>query len=57
MRAKLIYIGKALGRNVEPKRWAVLYLGSAKVSELDTDAEITMECAPGQPAVVRKISF
>ena len=23
-------LGKALGRNVDPKRWAVLYLGSAK---------------------------
>jgi DTW domain-containing protein len=34
-------LSKALGRKVDdPSRWAVLYLGSAKVSELDTDAEI-----------------
>jgi len=34
-------LSKALGRTVhDPSRWAVLYLGSAKVSEFDTDAEI-----------------
>src|SRR5712672_3611060 len=34
-------LSKALGRPVaDPSRWAVLYLGSAKVSDLDTDAEI-----------------
>jgi DTW domain-containing protein len=34
-------LSKALGRPViDPSRWAVLYLGSAKVAELDTDAEI-----------------
>ena len=34
-------LSKALGRPVDdPSRWAVLYLGSAKVSELDTDKEI-----------------
>src|SRR6266849_862027 len=34
-------LSKALGRPVEdPSRWAVLYLGSAKVSELDTESEI-----------------
>src|SRR4029079_14842410 len=34
-------LSKALGRKVEdPSRWAVLYLGSAKVADLDTDAEI-----------------
>jgi DTW domain-containing protein YfiP len=34
-------LSKALGRPVhDPSRWAVLYLGSAKASELDTDAEI-----------------
>src|ERR1700736_2247249 len=32
---------KALGRPVaDPSRWAVLYLGSAKVADLDTDNEI-----------------
>ena len=34
-------LSKALGRPVpDASRWAVLYLGSAKASELDTDAEI-----------------
>ena len=34
-------LSKALGRPVaDPSRWAVLYLGSAKVSDLDTDSEI-----------------
>jgi tRNA-uridine aminocarboxypropyltransferase len=34
-------LAKALGRPVaDPSRWAVLYLGSAKAADLDTDAEI-----------------
>src|ERR1700752_3492136 len=34
-------LAKALGRPVaDPARWAVLYLGSAKASDFDTDAEI-----------------
>ena len=34
-------LSKALGRKVDdPSRWAVLYLGSAKVSDLGTDSEI-----------------
>ena len=34
-------LSKALGRQVDdPSRWAVLYLGSAKVSDLDTEGEI-----------------
>jgi tRNA-uridine aminocarboxypropyltransferase len=34
-------LSKALGRKVDdPSRWAVLYLGSAKVSDLDTNSEI-----------------
>src|SRR6266849_11046456 len=34
-------LSKALGRPVhDPSRWAVLYLGSAKVAELETDREI-----------------
>jgi DTW domain-containing protein len=34
-------LAKALGRPVaDPARWAVLYLGSSKVADLDTDAEI-----------------
>lgn len=34
-------LSKALGRPVsDPSRWAVLYLGSAKVAELETDREV-----------------
>src|SRR6267142_2264050 len=34
-------LSKALGRPVaDPSRWAVLYLGSAKVSDLETENEI-----------------
>jgi len=34
-------LSKALGRPVaDPSRWAVLYLGSAKVADLDTDSDI-----------------
>jgi DTW domain-containing protein YfiP len=34
-------LSKALGRPVaDPSRWAVLYLGSAKAADLDTDAEV-----------------
>src|SRR5438445_12573925 len=34
-------LSKALGRPVhDPQRWAVLYLGSAKVADLDTDRAI-----------------
>jgi DTW domain-containing protein YfiP len=34
-------LSKALGRKVDdPSRWAVLYLGSAKVADLDTDRDI-----------------
>ncbi|MGB8397514.1 tRNA-uridine aminocarboxypropyltransferase [Bradyrhizobium sp.] len=34
-------LAKALGRPVhDPSRWAVLYLGSAKVADLETDREI-----------------
>src|SRR5947199_4329938 len=34
-------LSKALGRQVaDPSRWAVLYLGSAKVADLGTDRDI-----------------
>ena len=54
-------LSKALGRKVDdPSRWAVLYLGSAKVSELDTDAEIVAidrkgEIEPHQRAILEYI--
>ncbi|MBI5319545.1 tRNA-uridine aminocarboxypropyltransferase [Bradyrhizobium sp.] len=54
-------LSKALGRPArDPSRWAVLYLGSAKVSELDTDAEIVAinrkgEVEQGQRAILKDI--
>src|SRR5438132_13362037 len=42
-------LSKALGRPVaDPSRWAVLYLGSAKVADLDTEAEIVAIDREGQ---------
>ena len=54
-------LAKALGRPVaDPSRWAVLYLGSAKASDLDTDAEIVAinrkgEAKEGQRAILKDI--
>ena len=45
-------LSKALGRPVhDPSRWAVLYLGSSKVAELDTDRDIVAINRKGQPEV------
>src|ERR1700692_851081 len=54
-------LSKALGRPVpDPSRWAVLYLGSAKVADLDTDSEIVAinrkgELEEHQRAILREI--
>jgi DTW domain-containing protein YfiP len=54
-------LAKALGRPVaDPSRWAVLYLGSAKVEDLETDAEIVAinrkgELEPGQRGILADI--
>ena len=54
-------LSKALGRPVhDPSRWAVLYLGSVKVSDFDTDAEIVAvnrkgEMEEGQRAILKGI--
>ena len=54
-------LSKALGRQVDdPSRWAVLYLGSAKVSDLDTEHEIVAinrkgEIEPHQRAILGDI--
>jgi DTW domain-containing protein len=54
-------LARALGRPVnDPSRWAVLYLGSARVADLDTDAEIVAinrkgEVEPGQRAILGAI--
>jgi len=41
-------LSKALGRDVDPQRWAVLYLGSAKVADLATDKEVVAIDRKGQ---------
>lgn len=33
-------LSKALGRTVDPQRWAILYLGSVKLADLDTDRDL-----------------
>src|SRR5947209_1259780 len=54
-------LSKALGRHVsDPSRWAVLYLGSAKVAELDTDRDIVAinrkgEIEDNQRAILKDI--
>src|SRR5947209_838018 len=43
-------LSKALGRTVhDPSRWAILYRGSAKVADLDTDTEIVAVNRRGGP--------
>ena len=42
-------LSKILGRTVDPSRWAVLYLGSSKVADLDTDQDIVVIDRKGQP--------
>jgi DTW domain-containing protein YfiP len=54
-------LSKALGRPVhDPSRWAVLYLGSAKVAELETDREVVAinrkgEVQDNQRAILKDI--
>ncbi|NVN86214.1 MAG: DTW domain-containing protein [Rhodopseudomonas sp.] len=54
-------LSKALGRQVDdPSRWAVLYLGSAKVADLDTDRDIVAigrkgEVLENQRAILKDI--
>ena len=54
-------LSKALGRPVhDPQRWAVLYLGSAKVADLDTDREVVAinrkgEAEDNQRAILKDI--
>ena len=41
-------LSKILGREVDPQRWGILYLGSAKVAELETDRDIVAIDKKGQ---------
>ncbi len=42
-------LAKALGREVNPKRWAVLYLGAASAANLPKDREVTLIDSKGAP--------
>jgi hypothetical protein len=42
-------LAKALGREVNPKRWAVLYLGAASAATLPRERELTLLDAKGPP--------
>lgn len=42
-------LAKALGREVNPKRWAVLYLGAASAATLPKDRELTLLDGKGAP--------
>ncbi|MBR0829796.1 DTW domain-containing protein [Bradyrhizobium manausense] len=54
-------LAKALGKPVaDPSRWAVLYLGSARAADLDTDSDIVAltrkgEVADNQRAILNRI--
>lgn len=53
-------LSKALGRTVDPSRWAILYLGSIKLADLDTDRDIVTvdrkgEIEEGQRAIFKDI--
>jgi len=41
---------KALGREVNPRRWAVLYLGAASAATLPKDRELTLLDSKGAPS-------
>lgn len=42
-------LAKALGREVDPKRWAVLYLGAASAATLPRERELTLLDSKGAP--------
>jgi len=54
-------LSKILGRSVDPSRWAILYLGSAKVADLDVGEEEVVvldrkgEPEPDQRGILRDI--
>jgi len=53
-------LSKALGRPAEPRRWAILYLGSAKVGQLARDRDVVAldrkgEAEPDQDAALSDI--
>lgn len=47
-------LAKALGQPVEPKRWAVLYLGAATAATLPRDRELTLLDSKGAPLAAQE---
>ncbi len=53
-------LSKALGRTVDPQRWAILYLGSVKLADLETDRDLVAvgrkgELEEGQRGILKDI--
>ena len=53
-------LSKALGRDVDPQRWAILYLGSVKLADLETDRDLVAvnrkgELEDGQRGILKDI--
>ncbi|RTL54696.1 MAG: DTW domain-containing protein [Bradyrhizobiaceae bacterium] len=53
-------LSKILGRDVDPSRWGILYLGSSKVADLDTDDDVVAigrkgEIEEGQRAILNSL--
>ena len=53
-------LNKILGRTVDPQAWAILYLGSSKLADLETDRDIAVldrkgELEEGQSAILKSI--
>jgi DTW domain-containing protein len=42
-------LARILGRPIDPRRWAILYLGSAKTARLDADRDIVLLDRKGEP--------
>jgi DTW domain-containing protein YfiP len=50
-------LSRALGRSVDPKRWAVLYLGSARASAFGDQREVIATDRRGEPAADQEASL
>ena len=50
-------LAKALGREVNPKRWAVLYLGAASAATLPKDRELTLLDSKNAPLPEQERAF
>jgi DTW domain-containing protein YfiP len=50
-------LSRALGRSVDPKRWAVLYLGSARASAFGDQREVIATDRRGEPVADQEASL